>query len=546
VRYRPGAILVCLCWLSAPAFAQVPSGDRAPEPVIQKIDIVGASVFTPEELARRNGLAEGSSLTRSTDDLGRAIRTRYHDDGYTFATVEVSLELDSGTLTITIDEGRFDSVDVTGVGKDTRQRIAQDLALAPGEVFNLSQANRALDEALAFAQGAIARAEPTFTLLGTTGNRVLQVALRTRDYRGGAFLGTQGREDWYSPVDELNVGFGVHGTLFDKVRFNHTYWNAYATRKTGPHRFGYSVGIERPFFSDNLLQIGASIHDLTASDDLWRLSDAEQALVALTFRNTFRDYYQRKGYQLHAAVRPLSEHEILVAWRDDSHLALTNETDFGFFRDDHPFRPNGPAQSGDLRSLVVGYTFDSRGLDNGPSERYRRHLTDNLFTEWTGSDEGVRFEWRSELAPAAFSDDFDFSRHIATARGWWMPTPRRTISGRLMAGFSTGTLPEQRLLALGGIGSVRGYEFKQAAGDGMVLVNGEVRQRFGRAPFAGLVFIDAGRVFAPRPGSIDNWMTGVGVGLEIGTGSAPRIEFGWRLSDIPSSLQVLFRLRPAF
>jgi hemolysin activation/secretion protein len=113
-----------------------------------------------------------------------------------------------------------------------------------------------------------------------------------------------------------------------------------------------------------------------------------------------------------------------------------------------------------------------------------------------------------------------------------------------MAGFSNGVLPSQRLLTLGGIGTIRGYVFKEAAGDGMVLFNSEVRQRLGRSPFAGLVFVDAGRVFDPHPGSRNDWMTGVGVGLEIGDGA--RIEFGWRTDDIPSSLQVLFRLRPAF
>ncbi|HEY6362314.1 MAG TPA: POTRA domain-containing protein [Vicinamibacterales bacterium] len=537
-------VCVGLVWLAGPLFAQAPAGEQPAGPVIQTIRIDGATIFTPEELANRYGLAEGTRLTRTTDEIARGIRDRYHEDGYTFATVEASLDLASGTLTISIDEGRFDLVSVAGVDEDTRKRILEELALAPGEVFNASQAERALNEALAFAQGAIARSEPTFTLLTDAGNRVLRVALRTRDYRGGVFLGTNGREDWYSPVDELNVGFGLHGTLFDKSEFNHTYWNAYVTRKTGPDRFGYSVGIERPFFRDALLQVGAAIHDLTATDDKWRLGDLEQSLAALMFRNTFRDYYRRKGYQLHAALRPFGAHEVLVAWRDDSHLALHNATDYGFFRDDHPFRGNGAAQPGDLRSLVVAYTFDSRGLDNRPSERYRRHLLDTLFADWAERETGMRFEWRSELAPAAFSHDFDFSRHVGTARAWWEATPRRTVSGRLMAGLSRGSLPGQRVFALGGIGTVRGYGFKEAAGDGMVLLNGELRQRFGRSPFAGLVFIDTGRVFEPRPGSSDNWMTGVGLGLEIGGGS--RIEFGWRLADIPGSLQVLFRLRPTF
>jgi hemolysin activation/secretion protein len=118
------------------------------------------------------------------------------------------------------------------------------------------------------------------------------------------------------------------------------------------------------------------------------------------------------------------------------------------------------------------------------------------------------------------------------------------LGGRVLAGFGDGVLPPQRLFGLGGIGSVHGYSFKHAIGERMVLLNGEFRQKFGRAGVAGLAFIDAGRVFRPIAGSTEEWLKGVGVGLEMG--GDVRLEFGWRLNDIPGSLQVLFRLGPTF
>ena len=537
MTFRPFFVLIGVLSLLAPLSAQAP--------IVQRVVIEGATIYAAEELAGRHGVAAGGPLTRPTEEIAAAVRRRYHDDGYTLASVTATLDETTGTLTIRIDEGRFDAVDVSGVGDNTRKRVLEDLALAPGEVFNASQANRALDQALSFAHGAIGRAEPTFTIVPDAGRRVLQVALRGRDSSSGPFLGTMGREDWYSPVDEVNLGVGFHGTVFDTSRFNHTYWNAYVTRKTGPGRFGYSLGIERPFLPGGLLQVGGSIHDLTATDDQWRLGDLEQSLVALTFRNTFRDYYRRKGYQLNAAVRPLRGHEFLVAWRDDEHLALRNETDYAFFRGDHVFRDNAAAQPGQLRSTILAYTYDSRGLSNDPGDRYQHHLLDNLFAEMSGREQGVRIDWRSELTPRSQSTDFDFTRHVVTARGWWQPTSRRTVSGRMLAGTSSGVLPDQRVFALGGVGTVRGYRFKEAIGDRMLLFNGELRQVLaGRDALAGLVFFDAGRTFDARLGASREWMRGVGVGLEFGGGS--RVEFGWRLDDIPGSLQVLFRLRPTF
>jgi hypothetical protein len=530
--------------LALPALLGLMLVQQPAGPVIQAVRIDGASVYTSDEIASRYQLAAGTRLTRTPDELAAAIADRYHDEGYTLATVTATLD-EAGTLAIRIDEGRFDSIDVDGVPAEARTRLLDSFALQPGEVFNASQANRALDEALAFAQGAIERARPTFTIVPEAGMRVLRVALRSRSSQTGAFAGTLGREDWYSPVDALNFGVGFHSTLFNRRTFNHAYWAGYVTYKFGPERVGYSLGFERPFFADGILQAGASIEDLTASDDMWRLDGFEQSLVALGFRNTFRDYYRRKGFQLHAAVRPLEQHELLFAWRGEEHLNLVNETNYGLFRDDEVFRANAPARPGDLRALVIGYTFDSRGLTRQRApERYRHHLLDSLFGEGQEQDRGARLEWRSEIAPTSFDHDFDFNRHIVNARGWWEVAPRRTLSGRVIAGAARGDVPEQRLLALGGIGSVRGYRFKEAVGEGMLLLNGELRHRFGRSGVSGLAMIDAGRVYRPRPGSSDAWMRGVGVGL--GFGSESRLEFGWRLDDIPSSLQILFRLQPTF
>jgi hypothetical protein len=547
------SVAACLlAWLlSTAAHAAPPLQDPVPsaapdQPLISQVRIVGASVYTDEELQRRYGLYAGASLPQAAEALAADIRRRYEGDGYTFAEVAARID-ERGVLTVEIDEGQIDAIEFHGVNSDVAARLREEFAVQPGDVFNRSQAGRALDAALEVGQGAIERrrSKDTFTLEREGGRRVLLVHLHTRSNRSGLFVGTQGREDWYSPVDGFNPAIGFQSTIFDTSRFNHTYWGGYVTYKFAADRVGYSFGLERPFLRDALLQIGASVQDLTASDDRWRLSPGEQALVAVGFRNTFRDYYRRKGYQVHAAVRPFAHHEWLVAWRDEEQLGVTNETDFGFFRDEHPFRPNAPAVTGDYRAVLLAYTFESRGLvHETPGERYRRHQLDSLFGSMPAEEPGLRAEWISEIAPAALDHQFDFSRHVINVRGRRELSPSQSVGARVMGGFSDGVLPPQRLFALGGIGSVRGYSFKEAAGEGMLLLNAEFRQRIRRSGgLHALAFVDAGRVFDPVGGSTDAWLKGVGVGLEI---SGARIEFGWRLDDIPSSLQVLFRLGPTF
>ena len=534
-------------WLLS-ATPAVASQDPAPQeqPPISDVRITGASVYTPDELQRRHGLAAGTRLKGTPEVLASEIRKRYADDGYVFAEVTATFDA-AGRLDVVIDEGQIDAIEFRGVSHEVGERLAEEFAIRPGDLFNRPQATRALDEALEAGQGAIERrrSQDAFALVRENGRRVLQVNLLTRSNRSGVFAGTQGREDWYSPVDGFNLALGFQSTVFDPEHFNHLYWGGFVSYKFASERPGYSFGFERPFFGDGVLQAGASIQDLTASDDRWRLSDAEQSLVAFGFRNTFRDYYRRKGYQVHAAIRPFAGHEWLVAWRGEEHLTLANETGFGLFRDDHPFRPNMPVAEGDLRAVILGYTLDTRGLTHeSPGERFRRHQADSLFGGFAERDHGVRLEWTSEIAPAAIAPDFDFSRHVINVRTWSEMSPGRLLSGRFVGGIGDGTLPPQRVFGLGGIGTVHGYAFKEAIGERMVLLNAEFRQRFGRSRgLAGVAFIDAGRVYRPLPGSTDDWLKGVGVGLELG---GARLEFGWRLDDVPRSLQVLFRLGHPF
>jgi hypothetical protein len=540
-RVALGLIVILL----SAVFSSSSSAQEPEAPVLTDVRIEGASVYTPEDLQRRYGLVPGTRLNDPPETIAASIKRRYANDGYTFAEVDVKLD-EAGALRITIDEGQIDEIEFHGVDADVSERLREEFSVRPGDVFNRPQASRALDDALAVGQGAIEprRHDDTFRLVRDNGKRILEVALRTRSTRNGVFLGSQGREDWYSPVDGFNPAIGFQSTIYDAHHFNHTYWGGYFSYKFASERPGYSFGLERPFFRDGILQVGGSLQDITASDDRWRLSDLEQSLVAVSFRNTFRDYYRRKGYQLHAAIRPLATHEWLFAWRDEEQLNLVNETNYGFFRDDEIFRANRAAREGNLRAVIAGYTFDSRGLTHeSPGERYRRHLVDSLFGHVTSRDHGARIEWTSEFAPESFDQDFDFSRHILNARAWVQTSPSQLVSGRAIAGFGDGVLPPQRELALGGIGTVHGYSFKEAIGNRMVLFNGEFRQRFGKSENAAIAFIDAGRVYQPVAGSTTDWLKGVGVGLELG---GSRIEFGWRLDDIPGSLQVLFRLGPTF
>jgi outer membrane translocation and assembly module TamA len=252
-----------------------------------------------------------------------------------------------------------------------------------------------------------------------------------------------------------------------------------------------------------------------------------------------------------AAIMPSRQQELIVSFRRDEHLSLQNTTDFNFFRDDHDFRPNPPILGGSLRSAVIAYTFDSRGqLDPDPETTYTSHLLDDLYRANRRQAYGWRVDWTSEIAGHGLGGDYEFDRHILNSRAYVPLSPRQLLSGRMVLGFSGGDLPIERTFAIGGIGTVHGYAFKEAAGDGMVLFNAQYRFDFGaggrperQSGFGLFAFFDAGRIVDPLPDQTRDWLKGTGFGAQVGLF---RVEFGYRLDDIPKSLQVLVRLSPTF
>jgi hypothetical protein len=460
----------------------------------------------------------------------------------------VTATVEGGQLTLAIEEGNFTAFDVLGGSARLRERLERSLADAgvrPGEPFNEPAARRAVRRVLAPSAGGVTLDE--LDLVERAGARVLRVRLRRSEGNVSISTGSQGREDLFSPVDGLALPLGFSAVAYDRSGFNYTFIGGFASWKFGRDAAGFSLGVERPLLSNTRLFVGTEIHDLTASDDQWRLSDVEQLVASAGFRNTFRDYYRRRGVQVHAGARPSRHHELVASWRWDRHEPLANVSDFSLFRRDREYRSNPLVTDAELGALVLAYSFDSRGMDDEPvAERYTRHLVDDLFRAGRRQRAGWRLDWTSEIAGRAMKGDYEFTRHILNARGALALGPWQSFAVRGIFGWSDGDLPIERQFAIGGVGSVRAHAFKAAVGRDMALINAEYGFRLGGGwdPGPGspriLLFFDAGHVGSA--GQAD-WLKAVGVGLQTGP---IRIEWGFRPDDIPKSGQVLVRLGRTF
>lgn len=563
-RYRLALVVYLVC-----APAQSLGAQESPQQPVRTVQVTGTKELSERAVLDAAHVRIGEPLPDPPGKLAETVERHYRDQGYTFTKARVAFEEATGALAITIDEGTIEAVEFQGVDEHLAKAFAEEFALRAGDVFNRDRAIQALDALLRPTRGAVRpgrnagytdaatfginrhprRFRDTFGMIDRNGQRVLLVGLSepAGTFRFVPDLGE--REDWFASVDGFVPSFGFGAAVFDHTRFNHAYVAGHLSYKTASRRAGYALGFERPFFTTNKLYVGGELHDLTASDDRWRLTASEASLAAMGPRRSYRDYYRRRGVQIGGALRVHRQIELLFAWRGERHEGLETRTDFSIWNSDEPFRPNPPIQEGRLNAVVVGASIDGVGFERESlASTYRRHQSEMPFGDWLPRREDNepaiwRVDWTSEIsAPQALKSDFDFSRHIISARARVPLSPHQEFGARGIAGWSNGVLPAHRQFAIGGIGSVHGYGFKESVGDTLALVNLEYALGW-RNGLQAIGFFDLGRTTSSAVTDAP-WLKGVGVG--VGLGGDLRIDFGYKLDDVPGSLQVLVRLGRTF
>lgn len=578
IRSSAALSVATLFWLVAPAaiHAQDPPPPAVqPAPVVRDIRVTGAKELSDDAVRRATGirLGEPSAETASVsvERVADAVERKYREEGFSFARAQASFDPASGVMTIDVNEGIIDGVEFQGVDEKLARQFASEFALRAGDVFNRERAQHALDALLQQTRGAIRparlygdgsaftpgrdprRRRGSFDIVDRDGRRILLVGLREPSGRFKMVPDLGEREDWFSAVDGFVPSLGFGAAVFDHDRFNHAYVAGHLSYKVASERAGYALGFERPIFTAPRLFLGGELHDLTASDDQWQISSTEASLAAIGPRRSFRDYYRRRGVQIGGALRVHPQVEFLFAWRGERHEPLVTRTDFSVWNDDESFRPNRAAADGRMNAVVLGASVDGRGFDQESLEAtYRRHQLETPFGERLSDPEHGhdrsplwRIDWTSEIStPGTLNSDFDFKRHIISGRARLALSPHQDFGVRVIGGWSDGVLPPQRQFSLGGIGSVHGYEFKEAVGDSLALVNLEyaLGWRGGLKLFG---FYDIGRTsVSPAASSGDaTWLKGLGWGIGLG---GARIDFGYKVDAIPSSLQVLLRFGRTF
>jgi len=218
----------------------------------------------------------------------------------------------------------------------------------------------------------------------------------------------------------------------------------------------YQVGIDRFFFDQKSyrFEIGADVYDLTDTRDEWIITPLENSMASFFIHEDFQDFYRRHGYEVHASQNWTIYLKGTIAYRNDEYGSVQKNVDWALFGGDKKFRLNPEIESGNMRSIYGELYLDTR--NNHETPRYG----------WYG-------KLSMEMSNSKLKSDFYFNQYIFELRHYLPISRNERLDMRMKLGSSEGDLPLQKLFELGGISSLRGFQFKEFTGDRLILANFE-------------------------------------------------------------------------
>jgi len=228
----------------------------------------------------------------------------------------------------------------------------------------------------------------------------------------------------------------------------------------GSKRWDYQAGVE--LFTHyaqskaNRSALGFEIHDITDTQDNWRIGELENSAYALLMRYDLRDYYRREGGSIYLSHDLDQVVQLTGKLTLDNYSSLANTVSWSLFNNRWgsrtEFRTNPAIQEGQMRSIQGHLTIDTRDKIHHPKRGWYTTLS-------------------AQKAGGILQGDYNFERYqLAIQR--YQPIAKGTrLDLRLKFGTARGTLPTQFQYALGGTGSLSGYPYKSFTGDRTLLFN---------------------------------------------------------------------------
>ena len=454
---------------------------------LKEISIEGNTMVSEEEMREVMVLQEGQIFCQKIlrNDLDR-ISQLYKDLGYLLINIkDVNFDKE-GKLWINISEGRLEKIVIEGNDKTKEKVITREITIEPGDLFNFDNAKKSLQGIynLGYFEDVSMRLDP-----GNEEDSVVLVikVIEKNTGKFGVGAGYSFGEGFmgYINVAEANL-FGSGQSLKAELEVGNT--------------TTYKLSFYEPWFGNTPTFLGLSVYNSIYNKDEEVnaiYSEYEEHFIGakLTFGRKFENDV-KIGVEL--KTENASYELISGNLPDDISEGLTN-------------------------SITPIITYDTRDDVFNPTEGWY----DSFSIQFSGGILGGDYDYRKYDLVLRTYITTDILEEKGEESTLVNTINEGVLALRAMGGYSDSKLPSFDRYEIGGVSTIRGYDYEEFSGDKMLVLNAEYRFPLAEN-FQGVVFADCGNAWDyDEPISINDLKFGAGLGVRFDTPiGAIRIDYG--------------------
>lgn len=458
---------------------------------IKEINIKGNTVASVEEIRDIMILQEGQIFCEKIlrNDLNR-VSQLYKDRGYLLISIrDVNFDEES-RLWITISEGRLEKISVEGNSKTKEHVITREITVDPGDLFDFEKVKKSLQKIynLGYFEDVSMKLDP-----GSEEDSVILVIKVIEKDTGKFGIGAG-----YNSVEGL-MGFASieESNLFGRGQ------KAEAKLEVGG-RTTYKFGFLEPWLADTPTSLGFEVYDTVTYKE-----DKENKIVVAEYNEERLGGKLIFGRKIGESVKVGLELQSERVSYDVVSGTLPEDTNEGL-----------------TNSIIPFFSYDTR---------------DNVFDPTSGWFHSFSIE----KAGGFLQGDYDFNKYNLTLRAYISTDfledildissvkkitdnlSKGVIALRAMGGTADTSLPSFAEYKIGGMNTLRGYDYLEFSGDRSLVLNVEYRFPLSEN-FQAVIFADWGQTWMIDENiDLTDLKFGRGVGVRFDTPIGPiRLDYG--------------------
>ncbi|MGB5894584.1 MAG: hypothetical protein WBG58_10425, partial [Ignavibacteriaceae bacterium] len=172
-----------------------------------------------------------------------------------------------------------------------------------------------------------------------------------------------------------------------------------------------------------------------------KYSDLTATLIALLFKEDFRDYYYSNGFDITIKGEVAPVLGLSLGYSNHTDRSAITNTDFSIFSKNKTYRANPPVFEGRINALTAGFRLD-----------FRDYIENGYFRRRTSQGRSyVLFSGDVTYSNGDFiSSSLDYTTYEFRSRGNINTFRSASLNFRLYAMYNEGTVPYQDLYSLPG------------------------------------------------------------------------------------------------